>query len=111
MLLPVVFMYQTLASQVGVGAKQVRKGVTMVADVVDTEETVAPSGLIGSIVGQAKSVDNLVVGTAKGIVSIISPGLANTLVSLDKNFKHLCGDLVKNSVNFGLGILKAPVAK
>ena len=68
------------------------------------EQPTTGRGLVGVLLVGPKAVDRLVVGTAKGVISIISPGLANTLASVDKSFKNLYGDILKNTVNFGLGI-------
>ena len=62
------------------------------------------SGLIEGLLKVPKAADNMIVGTAKGVIGIISPGLADMMVSLDRSVKGLYVNVVKKTANIGLGI-------
>jgi hypothetical protein len=72
---------------------------------VEDVEISTGGGFLQTLVDVPKNVDKMIVGTAKNVVSAVSPGLADSLVSLDKSFKDFWWGLFKGTANTGLGLV------
>ncbi len=72
---------------------------------MDTLELEQPApGLLQTVFSIPKAVDKFVVGTGRGIVAIVSPDLADSMVNLDRSFKNTYVNILKGTANFTLGI-------